>query len=87
MHDDPETIDASPPAAPNKLPATTLNATLMSVPEPAEIALLPPEPDADEPLLISKAPLLPTHAIPVFKDRSSDMPIVPVLLANMAMLP
>ena len=48
VDDDPETIYASPPAAPDESPAVTLNAPPMSVPEPTEIAMLPPEPDADE---------------------------------------
>jgi hypothetical protein len=54
VNDNPETIDASPPAAPNKLPAFTLNTPPMLVPRPTEIAMLPSEPDVDKPLLISK---------------------------------
>jgi hypothetical protein len=65
----PETIDASPPAAPDKLLVVTLNAPQMLLMEPTEIAMLLPEPDADKPLLISKAPLLPTLAVPLFNDR------------------
>jgi hypothetical protein len=54
--DNPELIDASPPAAPDKLPSITLKAPPMSVPEPTEIAMLPPKPDADETL-----PKCPRH--------------------------
>jgi hypothetical protein len=59
----------------------------MSVPEPTGIAMLPPEPDADEPLPISKALLSPTVALPVLNDRSPDTPDVPALLVNTATLP
>ncbi len=58
-----ETVDTSSPAAPNKLPAISLNASPMLVPKPTEIAMLLPEPDADKPLLIPKA-LLPALAVP-----------------------
>jgi hypothetical protein len=54
VDDNPEMIDASPPAAPEELLAVTLNAPPMLVPETTEIAMLPPKPDADEPLPISK---------------------------------
>jgi hypothetical protein len=87
VNDNPKTIDASPPAAPNELTAVTLNAPLMSVPEPTEIAMLPPEWDADQPLPISKVPLLPTLGVLVFNNRSPNMPAVPALLFNMATLP
>jgi hypothetical protein len=87
VNDDPETIDASPPAAPDKSPAITLNAPLILVLEPTEIAMLLSEPDADKPLPIPKAPLSPTLAVPVFINRSSDMPAVPALLVNMMMFP
>jgi hypothetical protein len=87
VDDNPETIDASPPAAPDKLPAALLNAPPMLVPEPTEIVLLPPEPDANKPLLISKVPLLPMLAVPVFIDRSLNMPAFPALLVNKATLP
>jgi hypothetical protein len=49
---DPEMIDASPLAAPDKSPALTLNAPPMLVLEPTEISMLPPKPDADKPLPI-----------------------------------
>jgi hypothetical protein len=79
--DNQEMIDASHLAAPDELPAGTLNTPPMSVPEPAEIAMLPPEPDADKPLQTPKAPLLPTTlAVPVFINRSPNMPAVPALL-------
>ncbi len=39
-----ETMDASPPAAPDMLPVVTLNAPPMSMLEPTEIAMLPPCP-------------------------------------------
>jgi hypothetical protein len=68
--DNSEMIDASFPAAPNELPAVTLNTPLMSVPEPTEIAMLLPKPDADKPLPISRAPLSPTLVVPVFNNRS-----------------
>jgi hypothetical protein len=68
VDDNPEKIDASPLAAPDELPAITLNAPLMLVPEPAEIAMLLSEPDADKPLLISKVPLLPMLAVPVLSN-------------------
>jgi hypothetical protein len=80
VNDDPDTIDTSPPAAPDKLLTVTLNAPPMLVPEPTEIAKLPPEPDADEPLPTHKAPLLPTFTVPVFDNISPNMPAVPVLL-------
>jgi hypothetical protein len=47
----------------------------MSVPEPTEIAMLPPDPDADESLPISKVPLSPALAVPVLNDRSPDTPV------------
>jgi hypothetical protein len=77
--DDPEMIDA--------LPAVTLNTSPLLVEDPTEIAMLSPEPDADEPLPISRAPLLPKLAVPVFNNRSFDTPAVPALLVNTAMLP
>jgi hypothetical protein len=80
----PETIDASPLAALEKLPAFTLNAPPMLVPEPAEIAMLPPKPGADVPLLISKVPLSPILTVPVFKDESPNTPAVPALLIDTA---
>jgi hypothetical protein len=86
VDDNPETIDASPPAAPDKLPVITVNALQMLVPEPTEIALLLPKLDAEEPLPIPKAPLLPRLADPVFNDRSPNMLTVPVLLVDTAML-
>jgi hypothetical protein len=43
VNDDPETIDASPPAALDESPAITLDTPPMLVPEPTEIAMLPPE--------------------------------------------
>jgi hypothetical protein len=59
----------------------------MSVPEPTEIAILPPEPNADNPLPISKVPLLPTVPLSVLNDRSPDTPAVPALLIDTATLP
>jgi hypothetical protein len=87
VDDDPETIDASPPATPDKLPAITLNAPPMLVPEPTEIAMLTPKPDADKPLPMPKVPLLPTFAGPVFNNRSPDTPAVHALLFDTATLP
>ena len=82
----PETIDPTPLAAPDELQAITLNTPLMLVPEPTEIAMLPPEPDADKPLPISKAPLSPTLTVPVLNDRSPNTTTVHALLVNMATL-
>jgi hypothetical protein len=59
----------------------------MSVPEPTENAMLPPEPDADDPVPKSTAPLLPTVAFPELDGRLPDMPAVPLLLVDTAMLP
>ena len=87
VDDNPEMIDPSPPAAPDKLQAVTLNAPPMLVPEPTEIAMLPPKLDADKPFPISKAPLLPTLAVPVLNDRSPNTTAVPALHVNMATLP
>jgi hypothetical protein len=61
----PVMIDTSPPTAPKELTAVTLEAPPMSVPEPTEIE--PPQ-DAHKPLLISKAPLLPTLAVPLLNN-------------------
>jgi hypothetical protein len=58
-----ETINTSPPAAPDKLPAVSSNASPMLVPLPTDIAVLPLESDADEPLPISKVPLSPMLAV------------------------
>jgi hypothetical protein len=80
-------IDASPPAALDKSPTVTLNIPPMSVPEPTEIAMLPPELEADKPHPISRAPLLPMLAVTAFNDRSSNTPTVPALLINKATLP
>jgi hypothetical protein len=77
VDDDPEIIDTSPPDALDKLPAVTLNASPILVPEPTEIVMLSSKPDANKPLPIPKAPLLPMLADPVFKDRSPNMPTVP----------
>jgi hypothetical protein len=59
----------------------------MLVPKPTEIAMLLPKIDADEPLPILKAQLLPMLAVLVFNNRSPNMPAVPALLVNTAMLP
>ncbi len=59
-----ETINASPPAAPDKLPAVSSNASPMLVLLPTEIVVLPLKPDADKPLPIPKAPLSPALAVP-----------------------
>ena len=80
----PEVIDASPPAAPNKLPADTLNAPPMSALEPTEIALLPPGLDADKPHPISKAPLLPTLCI---QCLTMDHPTCPLFLRCLSIRP
>ena len=69
------------------MPDVTLNAPLMPVSEPTEIAMLPPELDTDEPLPISKAPLPPTLAVPVLNNRSPDTPAVPALLVDTVTLP
>jgi hypothetical protein len=58
------TIHASPPTAPNKLPAISSNASLMLVLLPTEIAVLPLNPDAGEPIPIPKGPLSPMLAVP-----------------------
>ena len=87
LDDDPETIDASLPAAPDKSPAVTLDAPPMSVPEPSEIAMLLLRPVADKPLPISKVPLLLTLAVLVLNNRSPNIPAVPALLVDTAMLP
>ncbi len=86
VNDHPEMMDASPPAAPDKSAAIILNAPPMLVLEPTEVALLPTDPDADEPLPISKARLLPALAVPVLNDRLPNMPAVPALLVNTATL-
>jgi hypothetical protein len=80
-------IDTYTPAASDKLPAITLNTPPMSVLEPTDIAMLPPKPDADEPLAISKAPLLLMLAVQVFINRSPNTLAVPALLVDTAMLP
>ncbi len=84
---DPETISASLPAGRGKSPVVTPNAPPMLVPEPTEIAMLPPKPDKDKPRPMPKVPLLPTLAVPVFNDRSLNIPGVPALLFNTATLP
>ncbi len=84
---DPETTDPTPLAAPDELLAVTLNAPPMLVPEPTKIAMLPPEPDTDEPLPISKAPLSHTLTVQVLNNRSPNMTNVPALLVNTATLP
>jgi hypothetical protein len=61
--------------------------SLLSVPEPTEIAMLPPDPDTDVPLPISKAQLEPALAVPVLNDRLHDQPAIPALLVNTATLP
>jgi hypothetical protein len=76
-----------PSSATNESPAVTLDAPLMLVPEPTEIVMIPLELDADKPLPIPKAPLAPTLAVQVFKERSPNTPAVPALLINTAMLP
>jgi hypothetical protein len=82
-----ETMDASPPAAPDMLPAVTLNAPTMLVLEPTEIAMLPPSPDPDKQFRMSKAPLSPALTVPVLNDRSPDTPAVPAMLVNTATVP
>jgi hypothetical protein len=82
-----ETIAASPPDAPNKLLAVTLNATPLLVLEPTKIALLPPKLDAGKPLPITEAPLPPTLLVPVSNNRSPNLPTVPACLVHTAMLP
>ena len=83
----PETIDPTLLAAPDELQVVTLNAPLMLVPEPTEIAMLLLKQDADEPLPISKAPLSPRLAVPVLNDRSPNTTAVPALLVNTVTLP
>jgi len=55
--------------------------------EPTEMAMLPPEPDADEPLPMLTSPLVPTDALPVLKDKSPDTPELPALLVDTDTLP
>jgi hypothetical protein len=65
-----EMTDTSPSNAPKESTAVTLEAPPMSVPELFEIE---PKQDAHKPLLISRAPLLPTLAVPVLNNRSSEI--------------
>jgi hypothetical protein len=87
VDDDPETIDACSSANPNKSPAVTLKAPLMSMPEPTEIAMLPHEQDAYDPFSISNAPLLPELSDPVSHNYLPKTPANPALLVNMATSP
>ncbi len=48
---------------------TTFAPSLPS-PEPTEIEMLPPEPNANDPLPMSKAPLSLTLALPLFMTKS-----------------
>ena len=68
--------------APKELPAVTLNVPPLPSPEPTETAMLPPEPDADEPLPMLTSPLVPTDAVPVLKDKSPNTPELPALLVD-----
>jgi hypothetical protein len=43
--------------------------------------------DAEEPLTMPKAPLLPTLAVPVFNNRSPNMTAIPALVFDTATLP
>ena len=79
----------SPPSLPAAVasPAVTLNVPPAPSPEPTETAMLPPEPDADEPLPMLMSPLLPEVAVPVLSVKSPDTPLVPALLVDTATLP
>ena len=43
--EDPAVTEAAPPSAPDESPAVTVKVPAVLVPEPTEIAMLPPEPD------------------------------------------
>jgi hypothetical protein len=60
---------------------------LLLVPDPTEIAMLPPDPDTDVPLPISKAQLEPALAVSVLNDLSHDQPAFPVLFVDTATFP
>ena len=75
-------IEAAPPDSPEESPAETLNVPPLPSPEPTEIAMLPPDPLADDPLPRLTRPLVPTLAAPVLKDKSPDTPEAPALLLD-----
>jgi len=49
--------------------------------------MLPPEPDADEPLPMLTSPPVPTDTVPVLKDKSPNTPELPALLFDTDTLP
>ncbi len=54
------------------LATSTVEMLLLLVPDPTEIAMLPPDPDTDVPLPMSKAQLEPALTVPVLNDISHD---------------
>ena len=85
---DRKNIEAPPPVFdPEELVAMTLNAPPLPSPEHTEIAILPPDPEEDEQLPRFTAPLVPTLAVPVLKDKPPDTPKLPALLVDIDTLP
>ena len=89
--DDPAMTEAAPPSLPaaEASPAVTLKVPPAASPDPTEIAMLPPEPDADEPLPMLMSPLVPKVAVPVLSVKSPDTPDDPpgASLVDTATLP
>jgi len=66
-----------------------LQAVIPNVPiarglEPTEIAMLPPDPEADEPLPTVTAQLVPTVTVPLLKVTALDTPKAPAGLVGIA---
>ena len=74
-----EALVASPAIILRLYPASELDFT--------EIAMLPPDPEADEPLPIVTAPLVPTLAVPLLKVKAPDTPELPAFLLDTDTLP
>ena len=69
-----EALVASPAMILRLYPASELDFT--------EIAMLPPDPEADEPLLIVTAPLVRTVAVPLLICKALNLPKVPACLVD-----
>ena len=68
------------PLHPNSRPSSQFR--LPAEPEPTEIPMLPPDPEADKPLPIATAPLVSLLAVPLLKVKALDTPKAPACLVD-----
>ena len=68
------------PLHPNSRPSSQFR--LSAEPEPTEIPMLPPDPEADKPPPIATAPLVSLLAVPLLKVKALDTPKAPACLVD-----